>query len=190
MKFNIIGQAHKQLIDKWIKYCINKKGVIIIKSYRHYNKNDEVYYVDPSYPYRGSYSKKNDNEKFFVENHTIEGSGTNLTGNIPLTIAVAANAIDLNVFEDFTKNHNKTLLQLSAVTTGLTVSIFVRGSRMPITATIPAGSTRAFQVENFERLTVSNPSATTAGTLNVFIQKTFCIGCNNQNKKRNKNCYF
>ncbi|MEJ9227106.1 exosporium protein D [Priestia aryabhattai] len=164
--------------------------MITIKSYRHYNKNDEVYYLESSCPYRGSYSKKTNNEKFFVENHTIEGSGTNLTGNIPLAIAVPANAVDVNVFEDFTKNHNKTLLQLSAVATGLTVSIFVRGSRLPISATIPAGSTRAFQVENFERLTVSNPSATTAGTLNAFIQKTFCIGCNNQNKKRNKNCYF
>ncbi|MFE3893381.1 exosporium protein D [Priestia sp. YIM B13446] len=164
--------------------------MIIIKSYRHYNKNDELYYVEASYPCRGSYSKKKDNDKFFVENHTIEGFGTNLTGNVPLTIAVPANATDVNVFEDFTKNHNKTLLQLSAVTTGLTVSIFIRGSRMPISATIPAGATRAFQVENFERLTVSNPSPTTEGTLLVFIQKTFCMGCNNQNKKHNKNCFF
>ncbi|GAB1763139.1 exosporium protein D [Priestia sp. SB1] len=170
--------------------------MIIIKSYRHHNKNDEVYYVEAAYPSKGSYNKKKENEKFFIENHTIEGSGTNLTGNIPLTIAVPANAIDVTVFEDFTRNHNKTLLQLSAaatgvgVATGLTVSIFVRGSRLPISATIPAGSTRAFQVENFEKLTVSNPSATTAGTLNVFIQKTFCIGCNSQNKKSNKGCCF
>jgi hypothetical protein len=165
--------------------------VINIKSYRHCNnKKDDVYYLEASYPYRGSYSKKKGNEKFFVENHTIEGSGTNLTGNIPLTIAVPASATDVNVFEDFTKNHNKTLLQLSAVTTGLIVSIFTRGSRMPISATIPAGSTRAFQVEDFERLTVSNPSPTTAGTLNVFIQKTFCIGCKEQNKNHNKKCYF
>jgi hypothetical protein len=113
----------------------------------------------------------------FPETHTIAGSGVNLTGNVPLQIFVPGNATDMPIFTDFTTNHNKTLLQLSTIGSSvpLQISIFLRGEPA-IIDTIPAGATRIYQVEDFERLTVSG-AGTLNGQLNVFIQKTFCICC-------------
>ncbi|PER99189.1 exosporium protein D [Bacillus cereus] len=136
------------------------------------------------------------NNNCFVETHTIAGSGTNLTGNVPINIFLEDGAIQ-TVFEDFTNNHNKTLLQLSSIPTPATggtapaqpleVTIRTKNSRTPIIARIPGspggttqGGTRIFQVENFESLTVSN-LGTSFGTLSTFIQKTFCICCNASN---------
>lgn len=42
------------------------------------------------------------------------------------------------------------------------------------------GGPRVFQVEDFESLTVSNTNPEQTGQLNVFIQKTFCICCNDR----------
>ncbi|MGF9859858.1 exosporium protein D [Priestia endophytica] len=150
---------------------------------------------DYDYDKHDRYKRK----KCSAETHTISGSSTNLTGNTPIRIPIPANA-NVTVFEDFTNNHNKTILQLTSVsgTSGvptasalsavpLEVTIRTRGSRTPIEAIIPGGDdviggTRIFQVENFESLSVSNPN-NVPGALNVFIQKTFCICCeNNRNK--------
>ncbi|WP_339149662.1 MULTISPECIES: exosporium protein D [unclassified Sutcliffiella] len=125
-----------------------------------------------------------------VETHTVAGSGANLTGNIPYLVQVPPGSDGIVVFEDYTCNHNKTFLQLTSVPGGnqlspvdLEVTIQTRGSRFPITAIVPGGpdigGTRAFQVEDFESLSVSNPDDIVPGRLAVFIQKTFCICCDN-----------
>ncbi|KPB05840.1 hypothetical protein AAV98_05305 [Bacillus sp. CHD6a] len=131
------------------------------------------------------------NESCNVETHKVRGNGQELTGNIPLLINVPGDGEELTVLEDFTDNHNKTFLQLSAETSPmdntfrvLDVKIFTRDSEEPIEirlSTNPIGPEytgipRGIQVENFARLTVSNPLET-ASTLRVYIEKTFCICC-------------
>lgn len=148
------------------------------------------------------YEKKlnSDQEKVkcFIENHTIAGSGVNLAGNIPLSLLVPPNTSNLPVFEDFTHNHNKTLIQISSSPFSafpalpLTITIRTRKLRNPIVATLTTdetgnlGGPRVFQVEDFESLTVSNTNEFQTGQLNVFIKKTFCICCHNQDNSCDK----
>lgn len=117
----------------------------------------------------------------FINTHTIAGSGTNLTGNIPLTIFVAPNT-SRTIFEDFTKNHNKTLIQIAVAGNSLPVDVTIRtrGSRIPITARIRGEEAQIFQVEDFESLTFSN-TGNDFSVADIFIQKTFCICCHEQN---------
>lgn len=117
-----------------------------------------------------------------VETHTIDGGETLL--NIPVSDRTA----DQVVFEDFTCNHNKTMIQVrSTVLPGepfavpLTITISTRHCPRKIIEEIPAGATRAFQVEDFQLLTVSNPYSN-AGQLDTLIQKTFCICCGDKKK--------
>ncbi|MBA9026268.1 exosporium protein D [Peribacillus huizhouensis] len=100
-----------------------------------------------------------------------------------------ANTVNLPIFEDFTKNHNKTYLQLT-VGQGPPVEVIIRtrGKKdcdRPITATMPQTTTRAFQVEDFESLVVSNTGGT-ANSIGVTIIKTFCICC--KDKKHHCDC--
>jgi len=126
-----------------------------------------------------------------IASHKVRGDSQGLTGNIPFQVNLLGGAEDIIVFEDYTDNHNKTLLQLSAETSLventfsiLDVKIFTRDSDEPIEirlSTNPFGPVftgipRGIQVENFVRLTVSNP-LTTIGVLRVHIEKTFCICC-------------
>ncbi|HDR6311627.1 TPA: exosporium protein D [Bacillus cereus] len=148
-------------------------------------KDGKKYYKKQSY---SNHQKAN----CFIETHTISGSGANLTGNIPLNLLVPPNTSNLPVFEDFTNNHNKTLLQISSTPFSafpalpLTIIIRTRRSNNPIVATLTTdevgnlGGPRVFQVEDFESLSVSNTNQFQTGELNVFIQKTFCICCNDQ----------
>ncbi|HFK1683252.1 MULTISPECIES: exosporium protein D [Bacillus] len=123
----------------------------------------------------------------FIDTHTIAGFGENLTGNIPLTITILPGAAQ-TIFEDFTENPNSTFLQLSVPQKELpmTVTIRSRNSNSPITVIIPTDTTRFFQVENFESLTVSTPSSQ-PGFFSLFIKKTFCICCNDQCNPYDKN---
>lgn len=126
-----------------------------------------------------------------VATHKVRGDSQGLTGNIPFQVNIPGGAEDIIVFEDYTANHNKTLLQLSAepslveyTFSELDVKIFTRDSDVPIEirlSTNPFGPVftgipRGIQVENFVRMTVSNP-LDTIGTLRVHIEKTFCICC-------------
>ncbi|TKH53964.1 exosporium protein D, partial [Bacillus cereus] len=60
----------------------------------------------------------------FIETHTIAGSAENANGNIPVSVFLETTAPQ-TVFEDFTNNHNKTLIQL-----------FVVGMSAPVQVTI------------------------------------------------------
>ncbi|MBO1624975.1 exosporium protein D [Bacillus arachidis] len=133
-----------------------------------------------------SYSSQKEH-KCFVETHTISGSGVNLTGNIPLDFFLRPNT-SRTIFEDFTKNHNKTLIQISAAgnSAPFDVTIRTRGSRIPITARLSEDdSPQIFQVEDFESLTFSN-TTNSPSVGNIFIQKTFCICCNEKDNSCNE----
>ncbi|SCC22595.1 hypothetical protein GA0061096_3223 [Fictibacillus enclensis] len=83
------------------------------------------------------------------------------------------------VFEDFTCNHNKILFVIRS-DQPLSISIRSRGSCNPIQEII--SNQRAFQVEDFESLEITNIGNSPAG-VQIDIEKTFCICC-----KENKDC--
>lgn len=128
------------------------------------------------------------NHECFTETHTMAGFGVDQAGNIPILVSLRPNVTE-TIFEDFTCNHNKTLIQLRSEPRGafpafpLEVTIRTRGSRIPIVATIPGSqnieSMRAFQVEDFESLSVrfNDEVGQREAAVSVFIQKTFCVCC-------------
>ncbi|WP_242216724.1 hypothetical protein [Bacillus cereus group sp. BfR-BA-01380] len=118
--------------------------------------------------------KDNSNtDNYFVENHTIGSTDS------PVLVLVPGDTSHQPVSQDFTSNHNKTLLQLTSASLQgeeplpLAVTIITKSPHNPITAIITE-STRIFHLENFKSLSVSNSNSVQGG-LNVFIQKTFCI---------------
>ncbi|MEB9553341.1 exosporium protein D [Bacillus cereus] len=151
----------------------------------------DYFYIDGKKYYKKqerSHSYKPTNN-CFIDTHTIAGFGENLTGNIPLTITILPGAAQ-TIFEDFTQNPNSTFLQLSVPEKELpmTVVIRLRNINLPITVVIPAGTTKFFQVENFESLTVSTISSQ-PGFFSLFIKKTYCICCDDQSNSCDKNYY-
>lgn len=127
------------------------------------------------------HSKSNpQNDNCSVKTHTIAGVGANLNGNIPLVIDLL-NTTPQTVFEDFTNNHNKTLIQLFVVgmSAPVDVTIRTRGSNIPITTTLQPVQTKIFQVEDFQSLTLTKHEGSVSA-VSLFVQKTFCICCNNQ----------
>ena len=86
------------------------------------------------------------------------------------------------VFEDFTNNHNKTLIQLFVVgmSAPVQVTILTRRSSIPITTTLQPVQTKIFQVEDFQSLTLTKQEGPTS-IVSLFVQKTFCICCNDSN---------
>ncbi|WP_060664528.1 hypothetical protein [Bacillus sp. CHD6a] len=125
-----------------------------------------------------------------IENHLVQGSGLNQTGNIPLLFPLRPNETEI-IFSDETNNHNKTLIQIKSIGVGpfppfpLQVFIFTKDSLFPIIAEVQGsalfneGNTRAFQVENFSFLAIrfNDEVGQREAAAEVFIQKTFCIEC-------------
>lgn len=140
----------------------------------------DYFYKDGKKYYKNQSHSNHQQNNCFVETHTIAGSGTNLTGNIPVTISLETTTPQ-TVFEDFTKNHNKTLIQLFVVgqSAPVEVTIRTRGSRTPITAILQPVQTKIFQVEDFQSLTLTRQEGPFT-LVTLFVQKTFCICCNNQ----------
>ncbi|MDM5193580.1 exosporium protein D [Bacillus hominis] len=134
----------------------------------YFYKGGKKYYKKQSYAHHQK-------DNCFIKTHTITGSNTALNFNVPANTTRTA-------FEDFTNNHNKTLLDLRIPGTSqpIEVTIRTRSSRLPITVTIVAGETKVFQVEDFHSLTLTN-NTNINSNISIFIQKTFCICCNNQN---------
>lgn len=131
------------------------------------------------------------NQECFTETHTMAGFGVDQAGNVPILVSLRPNVTE-TIFEDFACNHNKTLIQLRSEPRGafpafpLEVTIRTRGSRIPIVATIPGNqSMRAFQVEDFESLTVrfNDEVGQREAAVSVFIQKTFCVCCRSDNTR-------
>ena len=78
------------------------------------------------------------------------------------------------VFEDFTNNHNKTLIQLFVVgmSAPVQVTILTRRSSVPITTTLQPVQTKIFQVEDFQSLTLTKQEGSTS-VVSLFVQKHF-----------------
>ena len=78
------------------------------------------------------------------------------------------------VFEDFTNNHNKTLIQLFVVgmSAPVQVTILTRRSSIPITTTLQPVQTKIFQVEDFQSLTLTKQEGPTS-IVSLFVQKHF-----------------
>ncbi|HHT7240281.1 MULTISPECIES: exosporium protein D [Bacillus] len=156
-------------------------GIFIQKTFCICCSDRNDYYKEQSH-------SLNQKSNCFIETHTIAGSGTTSTGNVPLDIIVPPNT-SRAVFEDLTSNHNKTLLQISVPNDSgpIEVTIRTRSSSIPIIATIVPNEIRIFQVEDFQILTLTNNSDT-FDFIDIFIQKTFCICCNDQNNPCDE-CY-
>ena len=109
----------------------------------------------------------------FIETHTITGSEENANGNIPLSVFLETTAPQ-TVFEDFTNNHNKTLIQLFVVgmSAPVQVTILTRKSSRPITTTLQPVQTKIFQVEDFQSLTFTKQEGPTS-IVSLFVQKHF-----------------
>ncbi|MED3557981.1 exosporium protein D [Bacillus thuringiensis] len=137
----------------------------------YFYKDGKKYYKNQSY----SNDQKNN---CFIETHTITGSEENANGNIPLSVFLETTAPQ-TVFEDFTNNHNKTLIQLFVVgmSAPVQVTILTRRSSVPITTTLQPVQTKIFQVEDFQSLTLTKQEGSTS-IVSLFVQKTFCICCN------------
>ncbi|MDM5199820.1 hypothetical protein QUF79_17540 [Fictibacillus enclensis] len=104
-----------------------------------------------------------------VGTHTIGGSETPADTIFPIVTGLNT------IFEDQTNNHNKTLINIqNNGGAPIVVNINTRECGGPIVFTLIPGQRRVFQVEDFESLTVT---ATTDGTISLFVQKTFCICC-------------
>ncbi|KSU82783.1 hypothetical protein GA0061096_3222 [Fictibacillus enclensis] len=91
------------------------------------------------------------------------------------------------IFEDLTNNHNKTLIDitnLSPVT--LTITIRTRDCHRNITEMLGSGLRRVFQVEDFESLTINSPDES---TVNVIVQKTFCICCGEEKEESSSSSF-
>jgi len=99
------------------------------------------------------------------------------------------------VFEDETCNHNKTLITVTSVTPTdvqtdaqtVQVTIQTKGCDPPLIAVITPFNTRAFQIEDFESLTLTNLS-TLPAEVEYSIQKTFCICCADDDKRMFHSC--
>ncbi len=107
----------------------------------------------------------------FTETHTIAGSAENANGNIPVSVFLETTAPQ-TVFEDFTNNHNKTLIQLFVVgmSAPVQVTILTRRSSIPITTTLQPVQTKIFQVEDFQSLTLTKQEGPTS-IVSLFVTK-------------------
>ncbi|WP_459503190.1 hypothetical protein [Bacillus sp. C1] len=129
-------------------------------------------YKDQSY---SSYSKNN----CFIKTYTIFGSG-----NTPVNLEIIR-ATSQTIFENFTDNHNKTLIKLSYVNTSfapIELIIQTRQSRTPLTIILTPGNIKTFLVEDVEKITFTNSDEVDA-TISLLIQQTNCICCNDKKKK-------
>ncbi|MCU5707908.1 exosporium protein D [Bacillus wiedmannii] len=141
---------------------------------------DDYFYKNGKKIYKKQSNPKLQNNNCSVRTHTIAGAEENRNGNIPLVIDLLDNTPQ-TVFEDFTNNHNKTLIQLFVIgmSAPVDVTILTRGSNRPITTTLQPVQTKIFQVEDFQSLTLTKHEGPASG-VSLFVQKTFCICCNNQ----------
>lgn len=115
-----------------------------------------------------------DDQNCQVGTHTIGGPETSV--DTSFAIFTGLNTI----FEDLTNNHNKTLINIqNNGGTPIVVTIRTRECGGPIVFTLNPSRRRVFQVEDFESLTVT---ATEGGSVSVFVQKTFCICCEEEKK--------
>ncbi|WP_144613241.1 hypothetical protein [Bacillus cereus] len=139
----------------------------------YFLKNGKKYYKKND---RSCNSSNSDSNNCFIETYTIFG-----TGDTPQDLDITT-GVPRTVFENFTKNHNKTLIKLSfslAFATTVRLTIARLNHRSPLTLTLTQGDIKTFLVEDVESITFSDTSA--PATLNLLIQQTNCICCSSIN---------
>ncbi|WP_051404973.1 hypothetical protein [Bacillus cihuensis] len=127
---------------------------------------------------REEHKKEEKKAHCFVSTHGAAGFET-------LNFSLPANTTT-TVFEDFTKNHNKTFITLQP-NYDITVTIKTRKKHdchKTIHETVPANGLKVFQVEDFKELVIK----TGANETNIYlgIQKTFCICCKDENNEKHE----
>ncbi|MGG1575350.1 hypothetical protein [Fictibacillus sp. NRS-1165] len=116
-----------------------------------------------------------DDQNCHVETHTIGGPETSV--DTSFNIVTGLNTI----FEDLTNNHNKTLINIqNNGGSPIVVNINTRECKGPISFTLNSGRRRAFQVEDFDSLTINSVDG---GSVSLFVQKTFCICCEEEKEE-------
>ncbi|MFJ8460451.1 hypothetical protein ACIQ57_15130 [Lysinibacillus xylanilyticus] len=92
------------------------------------------------------------------------------------------------IFEDYTCNHNKTLLEFSN-NSSYTVTIRKRGCHIPLILKLDDPGVRSIQVEDLQSVSVSHQGDDLTPILRISGEKTFCICCSGEdNDQKNDPC--
>ncbi|EHL65985.1 hypothetical protein HMPREF1014_05423 [Bacillus sp. 7_6_55CFAA_CT2] len=112
----------------------------------------------------------------FIETFTIFGSETT-----PTSLEIPPGST-ITLFENFTTNHNKTLIRFSfspVFAAFVTLTIRTFNSTTPQTITLTPGDRKTFLFEDVRSITFSNATTASAELSPLFIQQTTCICCGN-----------
>lgn len=112
----------------------------------------------------------------FIETFTIFGSETT-----PTSLEILPGST-ITLFENFTTNHNKTLIRFSfspVFAAFVTLTIRTFNSTTPQTITLTPGDRKTFLFEDVQSITFSNATTANAELSPLFIQQTTCICCGN-----------
>ncbi|OUB49575.1 MULTISPECIES: hypothetical protein [Bacillus] len=112
----------------------------------------------------------------FIETFTIFGSETT-----PTSLEIPPGST-ITLFENFTTNHNKTLIRFSfspVFAAFVTLTIRTFNSTTPQTITLTPGDRKTFLFEDVQSITFSNATTANASLSPLFIQQTTCICCVN-----------
>lgn len=112
----------------------------------------------------------------FIETFTIFGSETT-----PTSLEIPPGST-ITLFENFTNNHNKTLIRFSfspVFAAFVTLTIRTFNSTTPQTITLTPGDRKTFLFEDVQSITFSNATTANASLSPLFIQQTTCICCGN-----------
>ncbi|HGO9417009.1 hypothetical protein P4K54_24405 [Bacillus cereus] len=114
----------------------------------------------------------------FIETFTIFGSETT-----PTSLEIPPGST-ITLFENFTTNHNKTLIRFSfspVFAAFVTLTIRTFNSTTPQTITLTPGDRKTFLFEDVQSITFSNATTANAELSPLFIQQTTCICCGESN---------
>ncbi|MGR2746406.1 hypothetical protein [Bacillus sp. N6] len=114
----------------------------------------------------------------FIETFTIFGSETT-----PTSLEIPPGST-ITLFENFTNNHNKTLIRFSfspVFAAFVTLTIRTFNSTTPQTITLTPGDRKTFLFEDVQSITFSNATTANAELSPLFIQQTICICCGESN---------
>ncbi|MHA4260300.1 hypothetical protein LS996_28845 (plasmid) [Bacillus cereus] len=112
----------------------------------------------------------------FIETFTIFGSETT-----PTSLEIPPGST-ITLFENFTTNHNKTLIRFSfspVFAAFVTLTIRTFNATTPQTITLTPGDRKTFLFEDVQSITFSNATTANASLSPLFIQQTTCICCGN-----------
>ncbi|WP_242245494.1 hypothetical protein [Bacillus cereus group sp. BfR-BA-01330] len=114
----------------------------------------------------------------FIETFTIFGSETT-----PTSLEIPPGST-ITLFENFTTNHNKTLIRFNfspVFAAFVTLTIRTFNSTTPQTITLTPGDRKTFLFEDVQSITFSNATTANASLSPLFIQQTTCICCGESN---------